>query len=110
MDFTLQLQDMVEGPFKDLMLRISQGPLFNIVTPPPIQVGPQEVGDINLGSTFEASPDLGSAPDLGLGSTAGDLGSTNDLTSSPDLGSAPDLGLGSTGGGVKLPSISLPGA
>ena len=113
MSFILEIQEIVSGPIKDLFLEIT-GPVFAAPQLPPVdaQVGPETVGDLNLGSSF-GDLDLGSTAgdltngDQNLGSTAGDftngdqnLGSTaGDIA--PELGSTNgDQNLGSTAGDI----------
>ncbi|HIW92190.1 MAG TPA: hypothetical protein H9870_11075 [Candidatus Corynebacterium avicola] len=91
MSLIVQIQEIVSGPIKDLYLELTTGPLFTFQTPPPvhIQLVPDTVGDLNLGSSI-GDQNLGSsiAPNLGSSFTNGDqnLGSSNlSLPSLPNL-------------------------
>ena len=103
MSLIVQINEIVSGPIKNLFLQISgSGPLISFPQLPPvnIQIGPEVVGDIPLGSSC-GDADLGSSfGDANLGSTVG---------SAPTFGSSNgDRVLGSSG--LTLPVIpNIPG-
>ena len=96
MSLILQIQEIVEGPIRDLYLELTGGPLL---PPPPapapvdVQIGPEEVGDIT--SSFGDIAPTSSLGDIAPTSSFGDLGSSfGDLSSGNDLGSSfGDIGL-----------------
>lgn len=98
MSFILQIQEIVDGPIKDLYLQVAgSGPLISFPPLPPVNI---QIGDIPLGSSF-GDANLGSSfGDANLGSTAG---------SAPTFGSSNgDQVLGSSG--LSLPSIPALGS
>ncbi|MGO1418333.1 MAG: hypothetical protein ACTHZ0_00805 [Candidatus Corynebacterium faecigallinarum] len=106
MSLILEIQEIVAGPIKDLYLEITTGPLFRFPALPPvnINIGPDTVGDLNLGSSFG---------DQFLGSSFGDANLGSSIA--PDLGSSfgssnGDQIIGSTGLELpSLPNLPIPG-
>ena len=103
MSLIVEITEIVGGPIKDLYLALTTGPLFQFPALPPInvQVGPETVGDLNLGSSFE---DFGSSFD-GMGSSFGDFGSS---FGSSVVDFAPNLG--SSNGDQNISGFEIPGS
>ena len=96
MSLIVEITEIVGGPIKDLYVALTTGPLFHFPALPPInvQVGPDTVGDLNLGSSFEG---IGSSFD-GIGSSFG--------SSAGDF--APNLG--SSNGDQNISGFEIPGS
>ncbi|MBZ8177093.1 hypothetical protein GP475_04960 [Corynebacterium poyangense] len=109
MDFLLQIQEIVGGPIKDLLVHLTTAaPQINVATPPPVNVTAPEhldlgstFGDINAGSTFgnilEGTGSTTGNILEGTGSTTGDIlggaGSSNFLNQAGSSGlTLPGLG------------------
>ncbi|AWB84544.1 hypothetical protein [Corynebacterium liangguodongii] len=109
MSLILQIQEIVQGPIKDLYLEWIHGPLFPpapALPPINVQIGPESIGDIaptssvgdlgssfgDMGSSFGNLGSSGISPSVGdLGSSFGDFSPTAGDFGSSNLGVNPSL-------------------